>query len=173
MRIAFTLHRISLVAVSCSAAGPLAAQGAPAVHSSRGVEALAAIVGTWQSDTANGVAARSECIWTPAHGAVLCDQQITTPTGPHTALNLFTVQAADGRYELYVLNRPGEPMYQVQFTIEGPIWTYGGEAPDADGQFARTINEFSGSDTYTWRQESRANGEEWKTVSQGRSRRIR
>lgn len=147
---------------------PIAAQ-----TTATGVQALAAIVGVWQSDTSNGASARSSCVWTPQHGAVLCEQQIVAPDGPHTALNLFTLNRATGKYELYVVNQPGAPAYQVPFTIDGPIWIYGGDAVDATGTARRTVNDFSGSGaTYTWRQESRASGGEWKAGAGGKSRRV-
>jgi hypothetical protein len=63
-----------------------------------GVEALAAIVGTWQSDVVDGRSALSNCVWTPQHAAVLCEQTITSQAGVRHALNLFTrCQRADQR----------------------------------------------------------------------------
>lgn len=170
MRVATAGRTLFAVAIAVL---PLDAQSS-ATATKIGVQGLAAIVGVWQSDTTNGTSARSDCAWTPQHGAVLCEQQITTPDGPRTALNLFTFKPATGMYELYVVNQPGEPAYHVQFTIDGPIWIYGGETADAEGTTRRTVNDFSGSgSSYTWRQESRVKGGEWKVGAGGRSERVR
>lgn len=175
----YAINRCSRTAISwplllaASLIAPLSAQSAT-TSGTGGVAALAAIVGIWQSDTSNGISARSDCGWTPQRGGVLCEQNITMPDGPHHALNLFTFDAASGKYELYVVNRPGDAAYHVPFTIDGPIWTYGGDGTDADGTAHRTVNDFSGSGaSYRWRQESRVKGGDWLPGAGGRSTRIR
>jgi hypothetical protein len=139
----------------------------------QGADALRAIVGVWQSDTTSGNSALSNCAWTPAHGAVLCEQDITTPTGKLHAFNLFTFDPAAGTYVFYVLGHPGDPMRPVPLTIKGAIWIYGGQMAGPDGRKNRTVNDFSGSDSYSWRQESNLNGDVWTMVAGGRSRRVR
>ncbi len=137
-----------------------------------GVDALAPIVGIWQSDTTNGISTVSNCVWTPRHSAVLCEQKISSPSGQRAALNLFTVRPGDGTYELYVVGRPGENAYQTHLKIDGSIWTYGDATVDTDGVATRTINDFSEQGRYTWRQETRTTGGDWRVVRQGKCKRL-
>jgi hypothetical protein len=138
-----------------------------------GVAALAPIVGVWQSDTVNGISTVSNCTWTPQHSAVLCEQQISSSTAHRVALNLFTVRPEDGSYELYVVDRPGESAYQTHLRIDGSIWTYGDATVNAEGVSTRTINDFSEQVRYTWRQETRTTGGDWRVVRQGKCERLR
>jgi hypothetical protein len=142
-------------------------------HLDPDVEALAAIVGVWQSDTVGGVSALSNCAWTPEHGGVVCEQVITGPTGARHALNLYTFDAAEKRYVFYGLPRPGEPMTPVPLGIEGHIWTYSGKGPEAGGPMNRTINDFSTPGVYSWRQETSQDGKEWAVGRRGQSKRVR
>lgn len=135
--------------------------------------ALSPIVGEWQSDTVSGTSARSTCTWSPRHGAVLCEQSITAPTGVTTALTLFAPDSTDGQFVLYVLSRPGSTLNPVAFTIRDHYWYYGGQKPEGDGRYYRTVNDFTRADVYLWRQESSADGKEWAAGVHGQSRRIR
>ncbi|GEM_PF-2870128 len=148
---------------------PAAARTAPP----QGLDALDAITGVWQSDTVDGVSARSQCAWTPGHLAVVCDQAIRTPSGDRADLNLFTFAAATGKYALYHLSPRGGPMQPVPLAIQGHIWTYGGDAPSQDGKWYRTINDFTAGTTYTWRAESSSDGTTWTVGAHGSSRRVR
>ena len=134
---------------------------------------LASIVGEWQSDTVGGTSARSACTWSPQHGAVICEQRISAPTGVTTAVNVFAPDSADGEFVLYVLSRPGSTMQPVAFSIRGHHWYYGGRKPERDGRYYRTVNDFTRADVYLWRQESSADGKEWEAGVHGQSRRIR
>lgn len=115
----------------------------------------------------------SNCAWIPQHGAVLCDQKISSPSGYRAALNLFTVRPGGHGYELYVVVNPGDPAYQSHLSISGAVWTYGDSTPDASGVVSRTINDFSRHDYYAWRREIRTKSGDWRVVEQGRSRRLR
>jgi hypothetical protein len=136
-----------------------------------GVEALAAIVGTWQSDVVDGRSALSDCVWTPQHAAVLCDQTITAPAGMRHALNLFTFDPASSKYFLYVVQPPGSVTTPVTIAIEGTRWIYGGEAAAAGQRRFRTINDFADRNSYTWWTESSDDGEHWMRITGGRSTR--
>ncbi len=136
-------------------------------------QALGAIVGEWQSDTVGGVSARTSCAWSPYHAGVLCEQHLTTPKGATTALDLFTSDSASKRYNLYVLQKSGEPMTPVPFTIAGSRWTYGGTAASADGRYYRTVNEFRDANAYTWRQEVSSDGKAWSEGIHGKNLRVR
>jgi len=137
------------------------------------VELLGDIVGTWQSDTTNGTSALSTCAWTPQHGAVLCEQTVTTPNGVRHALNLFTFDRAAGKFVFYVLSQPGDPMRPVPLAIDRHVWIYGGQTRDANGNFSRTVNDFTAKDSYAWRLESSTDGERWTSGAHGMSRRVR
>ena len=138
-----------------------------------GVESLAAIVGEWQSDTVRGTSARSSCVWTPWRGGVMCEQRIDGPTGASTALNLFTTASATGEFALYVLSHTGDVVTSVPFSIRGRLWFYGGKTAAGDGRYHRTVNDFSRTDSYTWRQETSVDGKEWTSGDHGESRRVR
>lgn len=146
--------------------------GAPAadLDQSAGAEALRAIVGTWQSDTTAGHSARSVCVQTPAHRAVLCEQAISAPDGVHHALDLFTSDPATGKHVFYLVRRPGEALDPVTLTITGGSWTYGGDVADPDGSWSRTVNDFPGGGTYSWTFETSADGKNWTKVAGGMSR---
>jgi hypothetical protein len=144
-----------------TAAAPLAGQSS--------ADRLAPIVGTWQSDTVNGIAARSDCRWSATGGAVLCEQEISTPNGPHHALDLFVPDSTPGRATLYVVNAAGDTLRPVPIAITGATWTYGGTAPGTDGTWWRTINDFSATASYTWRAEKSTDGKAWTRVMGGRS----
>ncbi|MDQ6828914.1 MAG: hypothetical protein M3081_08615 [Gemmatimonadota bacterium] len=148
---------------------PCAQQGAASVG---GVAALVPIIGVWQSDTTDGVSARSNCVWTPEHGAVLCEQRIVTPSGAKSALSLFSFGSRSHKYVFYGLSDPGDPMRPVSLVIRGAIWIYGGDHKNDDGKFYRTVNDFSAHDHYTWRQESSVDGAIWVPGSGGSSRRV-
>lgn len=137
------------------------------------VELLAALVGEWQTDTVSGMSARSSCVWTPRHGGLVCEQRIDSPTGASTSLNLFTEAPATGNFVLYVLSRPGDAVSPVPLSIHGRVWIYGGGTPAGDGRYYRTINDFSRTDAYTWRQEMSVDGKEWTPGIHGESRRVR
>ena len=136
------------------------------------VELLADIVGVWQSDTTNGTSAVSSCAWTPQHGGVLCEQTITMPSGTRRALNLFTFDPAAGKFFFYGLGQPGDGMRAVPLAIDRHVWIYGGLTRDANGNFGRTVNDFSAKDAYSWRLESSADGAQWTPGMHGRSRRV-
>jgi hypothetical protein len=162
---------LCIVLAACvSASSPLAAQsssrgGAP------GVDALGAIVGTWQSDVVDGRSALANCVWTPQHGAVLCEQTITTGMDVHHALNVFTFDATRSKYFLYVVPQPGSPATLVPIVIDGTRWIYGGDVPASGGRRVRTINDFSDRDSYTWWTESSDDGEHWTRMTGGRNTR--
>ncbi len=137
-----------------------------------GVEALAAIVGTWQSDVVEGRSALSSCVWTPQRTAVLCEQTITSQSDVRHALNLFTFDPATSRYYLYAVPQPGKPAVTAPITIEGTRWIYGGEPAAAGQRRFRTINDFSQPDSYAWWTESSDDGEHWTRVTGGRSVRV-
>lgn len=170
----FSASRATVVAALISAclALPAAMANAQGANRDPAVTALASIVGVWQSDTTNGVSARSTCQWTPTHGGVVCEQDIITPDRPQHALNLFTRNTTDNRFALYVVMRPGDAVDAIAFSIEGSIWTYGGSKAAPNGQTYRTINDFSLPNSYTWRQESSTDGTTWTVGAHGRSRRV-
>ena len=137
-----------------------------------GAEALAAIVGTWQSDVVEGRSALSSCVWTPQRTAVLCEQTIRSKSEVRHALNLFTFDPTTSRYYLYVVPQPGKPVATVTIAIEGTRWIYGGEPAAGAQRRFRTINDFSKPDSYTWWTESSDDGEHWTRVTGGRSVRV-
>jgi hypothetical protein len=166
-----SLSAVLLTALVAGFAGTTRAPSYNSPHTA--ADALSAIVGEWQSDTVDGVSAQSHCAWTPQRGAVLCEQRIDGAPGVRTAINLFTADSASGRYALYVLVHQGDTIAPLPIVIRGKQWFYGGEKPARDGIYYRTVNDFSQTNAYTWRQESSADGKEWKAGSHGQSRRLR
>ncbi len=157
------------LAVSVCASPRLAAQKGP---QPTGVEGLAPIVGTWQSDVVDGRSALSSCVWTPQRTAVLCEQTITSQSNVRHALNLFTFDPGASRYYLYVVPQAGKPVATVTIAIEGTRWIYGGEPAAGAQRRFRTINDFSTPDSYSWWTESSDDGEHWTRVTGGRSVRV-
>lgn len=158
---------ITLIACGCSLVRSIGHLSPPP-----GVDALADIVGTWQSDTTNGTSALSACAWTPQRAGVLCDQTITSSNGEQHATDLFTFDHATRRYIFYVLGKPGDVMNPVPLAIDGHVWTYGGQQRNANGVYTRTVNDFTQSGVYTWRVESSTDGAHWSAGLHGLSRRI-
>ena len=152
--------------------GSLVDQPGTALSQPQGVEALQAIVGTWQSDTVSGTSALSTCAWTPVHSAVVCEQTSTMPAGVRHSLSLFTFDPLDRKYLFYALGKPGDPMHPVPLAISGRIWIYGGLTAGPDSTRYRTVNDFSATGTYLWRQESSKDGEKWVAGIHGQSRRL-
>lgn len=134
---------------------------------------LDAIVGTWQSDTTDGISARSVCAPSPSGSAVVCEQRIATPRGEQRAVNVFVVDSAHARIAYFGITEPGAGVRPAPVTIVGRVWTYGGLVQQDDGMFYRTINDFSRWDKYTWRQESSRDGVTWLVGQRGRVRRVR
>lgn len=148
--------------------------GAPAPRrTAHDIDALGALAGEWQSDTVGGVSARSSCAWTARHLALFCEQRIDGMPGLATALNVFTADSTDTGFVLYVVSRPGAVITPVSIAIRGAEWFYGGTARAGDGRWYRTVNDFTQTDSYTWRQETSLDGEHWTSGGHGRSRRIR
>jgi hypothetical protein len=161
--------RSRLVVVGVATAHALAAQRPTPAP---GAEPLGAIVGVWQSDATNGVSARSSCDWSPQGSAVICDQTITTMAGVQHALNFFARNPKTSAFVFYVVPNPGDTLRPVPLTIAGPIWTYGGKAAGPNGQWFRTINDFTKRDEYSWRLETSDDGKSWRTTNGGRSERV-
>lgn len=145
---------------------------APATTPAGAADPLQDIVGVWQSDTTDGIAARSSCDWTPRHLAVICDQRITFAQSPAKEVtNVFARD--DSGFVFYGIPHPGATLSPVPLSIARHVWIYGGSTHDAHGAFNRTVNDFTARDTYTWRAETSADGEHWTVVAHGRSTRVR
>jgi hypothetical protein len=167
-------HRHSVIILGAVVACVLSGVGHAQTQATRAtVEALSDIVGTWQSDTTNGTSALSTCAWTPQHGAVICEQTLTTPNGVHRALNMFTFEPAAGKFFFYVLGQPGDEMRAVSLAIERHVWIYGGQTRGPNGSYSRTVNDFTAKDSYSWQVETSSDGERWTPGLHGKSMRVR
>jgi len=133
--------------------------------------ALNDIVGVWQSDTVGGVWALSSCAASPQGDAVICEQQIATPTGARHALNAFMIDSSAHRYVYYGINRPGSVIQPVPLSIANHVWVYGG-GRESDGTYYRTVNDFSAGDSYVWRQETSRDSVHWTAGRHGRAVRV-
>lgn len=138
---------------------------------SGGAAALQPIVGTWRNEGGT-VSAVSACEWTPQRLAVVCDQTITTPQGVRHATNLYAYDSAQNRYVYYGVNSVGQVVNPVPLTIQGAVWTYGGQQGGPDGVTYRTINDFSAASSYTWERQSSRDGKTWTTLAGGKSVRV-
>jgi hypothetical protein len=63
------------------------------------------------------VSALSNCVWTPEHGAVLCEQKIRSQGGESRALYRLTFDPIERRFVFYAVSRPGDPMTPVPLTL--------------------------------------------------------
>ncbi|MEP6780340.1 MAG: hypothetical protein ABJC26_10665 [Gemmatimonadaceae bacterium] len=147
--------------------------GSPLLTQPRDLSALNALVGEWQSDTVSGISAGASCAWTEHRSALVCEQRISSAAGTSNALNIFTADSIPGQFTLYPLSHPGRVATPVPIIIRGTQWFYGGSAPDGDGRYYRTVNDFSQADVYTWRQETSPDGKQWTAGIHGQSRRVR
>lgn len=153
-------------------APPLTVQGQSGEGAPHGRgAALRDIIGTWQSDTVNGTSARSACAASPDGDSVICDQVITSPGAVLHAMSFFVPDTA-GAFVFYNLPAPGATMRPVRLAVAGHVWTYGGTERSGDGRYYRTLNIFGAGSSYTWRQESSADGVTWLPGVEGRSRRV-
>jgi hypothetical protein len=135
---------------------------------------LADIVGTWQSDTIGGSAARSVCTWSPQGRGVICEQTITTPSGIRHTLNAFVSDSENQTFFYYGISQPGEDVPATLLEISGHIWTYGGRRKAPDGLYHHTVNDFTATNGYyVWRQEISHDGINWTVQRQGRAIRQR
>jgi len=147
--------------------------GAQAPASTRpNTRALDDILGVWQSDTVGGTSARTTCARSPQGAAVVCEQRIMAPDGEHRALNFFLVDSASKGYLYYGLPQPGLPMTPTELTIANHVWTYGGLIPQRDSTYYRTLNDFSATNAYVWRQEKSRDGVHWTVMREGRVTRV-
>jgi hypothetical protein len=162
---------IVLLLLAVSGSGLALAHGASPASDDRAAQ-LAPLVGTWQSDTTQGISARSSCTWTPTRQAVACEQVVTLPSGPQRGFSLYLPAAAGPDFVFYGIPNPGARIEPTRLTIAGSTWTYGGASAAPDGRWYRTINEFPGGDRYTWRAESSTDGVTWTTTMQGANRRV-
>ena len=103
---------------------------------------------------------------------MICEQAITSPQGIQHALNFFTRDPRSDRFVFYVIGNPGDTIRPVPLTIDGTVWTYGGQTASPNGQTWRTINDFSKSDQYTWKAQMSTDGKTWTTMAEGRSERV-
>ena len=152
--------------------GAAIAHRSPGALAMEDARSLGAIVGRWQSDTTGGTSALSDCAWTPQKGAVICEQTIASPTGVRRALDLYAFDSTAHKFAFYVLGTPGDAMQPIDFAVDGTTWTYGGRVRAPNGNYNRTINDFSATGSYTWRAESSPDGEHWTVVAHGRSVRV-
>ncbi len=134
--------------------------------------ALNDIVGIWQSDTTGGVSARSTCAFSQQNGAVICEQQITSPKGVRHALNFFLADTSAHRFVYYGLNQPGSGIAPTPLAIANHVWIYGGRQRQSDGLYYRTVNDFSATDSYVWIQESSPDTIRWTALRHGRAVRV-
>ena len=130
-------------------------------------QSLAAIVGGWQSDTVAGTAARSDCSWSPQGTAVICEQTITSNQGERHVVNVYTTEAGSGRHYYYGIPQPGESALPTALEIKDRVWIYGGKVAAQNGQFVRTVNDFSKAGGYVWRTETSVDGINWNPVRGG------
>lgn len=167
-----TARRSLLAAITSLVCGCSLVRSIGRISPPPGTDALADIVGTWQSDTTNGTSALSACAWTPQRAGVLCDQTITMPNGEQHATDLYVFDRTTGKFVFYVLGKPGDAMNPVPLSIEHHVWTYGGQQRNANGAYTRTVNDFTQSGLYRWRIESSADGVHWTDGLHGLSRRV-
>lgn len=160
------------VALLAAALAPLVGATSPTTRAPDRA-ALDDIVGTWLSDTTDGIWARSSCAPSPQSAAVVCEQTIMTPAGVRHAVNLFLVDSAAGRYVYYGVTEPGKTIQPTRLVIENHVWTYGGDQKAPDGIYYRTVNDFTARDSYTWRLETSRDGARWTAGRHGRSVRSR
>lgn len=87
--------------------------------------------------------------------------------GARHVVNVYAADAGSGRYYYYGIPQLGEAALPTALAIKDRVWIYGGKVAGQNGQFARTINDFSKTGGYTWRTETSMDGTHWTTVRGG------
>ena len=98
---------------------------------------------------------------------MICEQTITSSQGALHVLNVYTTDVASGRHFYYGIPQPGESALPTVLEIKDRVWIYGGKVPGQNGQFVRTVNDFSRSGGYAWRTETSTDGASWTAVRGG------
>lgn len=120
------------------------------------------------------ISSDTTCAWAINHNYMVCDQLIYDAAGDSNALSVYTYSDKEKAYKFFGLDRNGEPR-SVPLTIEGNIWTYGGQPFDDNGKKIqiRTINEFTTPATVTFHTEySDDGGAHWTLMNEGKDTKV-
>lgn len=104
----------------------------------------------------------------------VCDQQVSKPSGPLSALVVFHWNARDRVVETYVIQSTGGDAYNGHLMMAGDTWTWQAASPATKAATLwRTLNIFSGPDHIVYKtQYSADGGSHWTTTRQGRETRV-
>lgn len=167
-RIAVAALLMALVSVSVAAQKP----------ADDPVKKLGAFLGKWQTEGtfSNGgkVHSELECRWSPQHGYLICEQQVTMGTAVSRQLTVYNYNAskAEYGYASFQGDAPGPSVGIVQ--INGNQWIYSSSV-EGNGKktLVRTTNEFTDPKTEVFKvMLSDDGGVTWKPVLQGAAHRI-
>lgn len=142
------------------------------------VQKLGAFLGKWHTEGtfSNGgkVHSELECRWSPQHGYLICEQQVTMGTAVTRQLTVYNYNAskAEYGYTSFQGDAPAPSVGIVQ--INGNEWIYSSSVEnDGKKTLVRTTNEFTDPKTEVFKvMLSDDGGVTWKPVLQGAAHKI-
>lgn len=142
------------------------------------VNKLGAFLGKWQTEGtfSNGgkVHSELECRWSPQHGYLICEQQVTMGTAVSRQLTVYSYNAskAEYGYASFQGDAPAPSVGVIQ--INGKEWLYSSSVENSGKKtLVRTTNEFTDPKTEVFKVLlSDDGGVTWKTVLQGAAHKV-
>jgi hypothetical protein len=115
------------------------------------------------------------CEWFPGRYAVVCRGKGTGPMGPTESLGIMTYSPEEKAYLYWGVDNSPMAMAAVpRGTVEGDVWTYVDESR-MGGQMvkSRYVLKLLGADAYGFRWEILGQDGQWKTISEGKTTRVK
>ena len=139
---------------------------------------LGAFLGKWQTEGtfSNGgkVHSELECRWSPQHGYLICEQEVTMGAAVSRQLTVYSYNASKAEYG-YVSFQGDAPAPSVGvIQINGNEWLYNSSVENNGKKtLVRTTNEFADPKTEVFKvMLSDDGGVIWKTVLQGAAHKV-
>jgi hypothetical protein len=142
------------------------------------VNKLGAFLGKWQTEGtfASGAKVHSEleCRWSPQHGFLICEQQVTMGASVTRQLTVYSYNATNAEYG-YASFQGDAPTPSVGvMQINGNEWIYSSTVENNGKKtLVRTTNEFTDPKTEVFKvMLSEDGGVSWKPVLQGAAHKV-
>jgi hypothetical protein len=128
----------------------------------------------WQAEAMRGtekITSKMECRWSPQRLFPVCEQSLTTASGDHHQLTIYSYNAKDSAYTYVIIHDPGAKPTSGKIEIKGNVWTY----PSSLSKTVqiRYTEEFTDTRTRVYKAESSEDGGvTWKTLLEGAAHRV-
>jgi hypothetical protein len=166
---------ISCIILAAATVAPLGARASAAP-----IDELQRFAGSWQSQgqfqatpysKAGAANAKTTCAWSDDHLFMICQQQVTTASGPDDDVSVYSYDDKAGAYRFYNVH-PGQ-VTSTTITVSGDTITYPFSFTENGTTVTiRTLNVWKSAGLYTWRTEySTDGGNTWTLMASGTSQR--